>query len=122
MTFDETMRNNPEMITEIATRAFARAKDEAIRENDRRGVPSYGSKDGQIVVRQPPEMKPKITPEEMERRREHVRTAIADSRIEGMAPPGAEELAIFEAYIRGEIEAGDLVTAYLSRPRPLPAF
>jgi len=25
----------------------------------------------------------------------------------------AEELAIFEAYIRGEIEAGDLVTAYL---------
>jgi hypothetical protein len=49
------MRNHPEAITEIATRAFARAKDEAIRENDRRGVPSYGSKDGQIVVRQPPQ-------------------------------------------------------------------
>ena len=56
--------------------------------------------------------KPRITPEEMERRRGHVRTAIADSRIEGMAT-SAEELAIFEAYIRGEIEAGDLVTAYL---------
>ena len=59
--------------------------------------------------------KPKITPEELERRRGHVRTAIADSRIEGMAAPGAEELAIFEAYIRGEIEAGDLVTAYQRR-------
>ena len=56
--------------------------------------------------------KPRITPDEMERRRGHVRTAIADSRIEGMAT-SAEELAIFEAYIRGEIEAGDLVTAYL---------
>ena len=65
---------------------------------------------------------PKITPEEMERRRGHVRTAIADSRIEGMAAPGTEELAIFESYIRGEIEAGDLVTAYLSRARPLPGF
>lgn len=52
-TFDETLMNNPEAITEIATRAFARAKDEAIRENDRLGVPSYGSKDGMIVVRQP---------------------------------------------------------------------
>jgi hypothetical protein len=66
--------------------------------------------------------KPKITPEEMQRRRGHVRTAIADSRIEGMAPPGAEELAIFEAYIRGEIDAADLVTAYLTRARPLPGF
>ena len=53
--------------------------------------------------------KPRLSPEELERRRGHVRTAIADSRIEGMAPPGAEELAIFEAYIRGEIEAGDLI-------------
>ena len=54
--------------------------------------------------------KPTITPEEMQRRRDHVRGAIADSRIEGMAT-GAVELEIFEAYIRGEIEAGDLVTA-----------
>jgi hypothetical protein len=56
--------------------------------------------------------KPRITPEEMERRRGHVRAAIADSRIEGMATSAAE-LVIFESYIRGEIEAGDLVTAYL---------
>jgi uncharacterized protein (DUF433 family) len=52
---EETMWNNPEALTEIALRAFARAKDEAIRENDRLGVPSYGSEDGQIVVRQPPQ-------------------------------------------------------------------
>jgi hypothetical protein len=55
-----------------------------------------------------------ITPEEMERRRGHVRAAIADSRIEGMAPPGQRERTILEAYISGEIEAGDLVTAYLT--------
>jgi hypothetical protein len=57
--------------------------------------------------------KPSITPEEMQRRRGHVRTAIADSRIEGGNAPGAAELEIFEAYIRGEIEARDLVTAFL---------
>ena len=42
-------------------------------------------------------------------RRKHVRTAIADSRIEGMPPPSPEEQEIWEAYIRGEIEAKDLV-------------
>ena len=57
--------------------------------------------------------KPRITPEEMERRRGHVRAAIPDSRIEGMMEITAAELALLEAYIRGEIEAGDLVTAYL---------
>jgi hypothetical protein len=45
---------NPELLTAIATRAFAKAKDAAIRENDRLGVPSYGSTDGKIVVRQSP--------------------------------------------------------------------
>jgi hypothetical protein len=60
-----------------------------------------------------------ITPEEMEQRRGHVRTAIANSRIEGIAT-GPEELEILEAYIRGEIEAGDLVTAYLRRSRKPP--
>jgi Antitoxin VbhA len=54
----------------------------------------------------------KINVEEAERRRTHVRTAIADSRIEGMIPPDRAELEIFAAYIRGEIEAGDLVNAY----------
>jgi hypothetical protein len=57
--------------------------------------------------------KPRITPEELQRRRGHVRAAIADSRIEGDIAISAETLEIFEAYIRGEIEAGDLVTAYL---------
>jgi hypothetical protein len=53
MTDDDRIMTNPEALTEIAIRAFARAKDAAIRENDRLGIPSYGSKDGQIVVRQP---------------------------------------------------------------------
>jgi hypothetical protein len=44
-------------------------------------------------------------------RRKHVRTAMADSRIEGFPPPSGWELEIWEAYIRGEIEAGDLVEA-----------
>ena len=42
-------------------------------------------------------------------RRKHVRNAIADSRIEGMPPPSDWELEIWEAYIRGEIDPGDLV-------------
>jgi Antitoxin VbhA len=57
-----------------------------------------------------------ISPEEMQRRRVHVRVAIADSRLEGI-PTDAATLEICEAYIRGEIEAGDLVTAYRKRDR-----
>jgi hypothetical protein len=64
--------------------------------------------------------KPRITPEEMQRRRGHVRAAIADSRIEGIATDDAAELEILEAYIRGEIEAGDLVSTYLRRSRKPP--
>jgi hypothetical protein len=60
--------------------------------------------------------KPTISAEEMNRRRAHVRTAIADNRIEGIAT-SAPTLAILQAYIRGEIEAGDLVTAYRKRDR-----
>ena len=56
--------------------------------------------------------KPTITPEEMQRRRVHVRVAIADDRIEGIDGPGTDEQAVLDAYIRGEIEARDLVTAY----------
>jgi hypothetical protein len=59
--------------------------------------------------------KPTISPEEMQRRRAHVKAAIASSRLEGLPPP-TRVLEIFEAYIRGEIEAADLVTAYLKRP------
>ena len=57
-----------------------------------------------------------ISPEEMERRRTHVRVAIADNRIEGIAI-SPESLEILEAYIRGEIEAADLVTAAKSFAR-----
>jgi Antitoxin VbhA len=51
----------------------------------------------------------------MQRRRAHVKAAIANSRLAGLPPP-SPVLEIFEAYIRGEIEAADLVTAYLKRP------
>jgi Antitoxin VbhA len=60
------------------------------------------------------EQKPTISPEEMHCRCAHVRAAIADSRIEGLPPPSCAEQAILDAYIRGEIEAANLVTAYLS--------
>src|SRR5580704_5006476 len=59
----------------------------------------------------PRELKPAIIAEQVERRRAHVRIAIADNRIEGISTSAAT-LEICEAYIRGEIEAGDLVTAY----------
>jgi len=64
--------------------------------------------------------KPSITPEEMQRRRVHVRVAIADSRIEADIAISAAELEVFEAYIRGEIEAGDLVIAYLRHQHLVP--
>ena len=44
MTDDDPITANPELVAAIAIRAFARAKDAAIRENDRKGVPSYGGK------------------------------------------------------------------------------
>jgi hypothetical protein len=51
------------------------------------------------------------------RRCAHVKAAIADSRIEGYPPPSPHEQAILDEYIRGEIEAADLVTAYRKRNR-----
>jgi hypothetical protein len=56
--------------------------------------------------------KPVISPAEIERRKKHVETAIADSRIEGLPLPGRAELEIYDAYIRGEIEAQNLVEVY----------
>jgi hypothetical protein len=44
-------------------------------------------------------------------RRKSVEIAIADSRIEGMPLPSPTEQAILDAFVRGEIEAKDLVTA-----------
>ena len=56
-----------------------------------------------------------ISPAEIERRRKHVEAAIADSRIEGYPPPSRPEQDILDAYIRGEIEAQDLVEIYKRR-------
>jgi hypothetical protein len=58
-----------------------------------------------------------ISAEEMQRRRAHVRAAIADERHEGVEISDATLEEICEAYIRGEIEARDLVAAYVSRPK-----
>jgi Antitoxin VbhA len=57
--------------------------------------------------------KPAISAEEMQQRRAHVRAAIAENRLEGIttSDPALEEIC--EAYIRGEIEARDLVAAYV---------
>ncbi len=54
------------------------------------------------------EVKPKISAAEMERRRKALRWADAHNRIEGqfMSAAGAE---IFEAFVRGEIEQGEIL-------------
>jgi Antitoxin VbhA len=59
--------------------------------------------------------KPAITAEEMQRRA-HVRIAIADNRMEGI-PISRATQEICDLYIRGEIEARDLVAAYVKKRR-----
>jgi hypothetical protein len=54
-----------------------------------------------------------MTGEEIERQRAHVRVAISENRLEGITTSTETLEAICEAYIRGEIEAGDLVAAYV---------
>jgi hypothetical protein len=44
-------------------------------------------------------------------RRKSVKAAIADSRLAGLPPPGPAEQAVLDAFIRGEIEAENLVEA-----------
>jgi hypothetical protein len=56
----------------------------------------------------PSKPKAKISVDEMERRREAVRQADASNRIEGLKR-GPDSDAIFDAYIRGEIEATEIV-------------
>ena len=60
----------------------------------------------------------KLSPEEIEHRRTHVRIAVAENRIEGMEVDAATQ-EICDLYIRGDIGAGDLVTAYVKRPPQL---
>lgn len=50
--------DDPEVLAELMDRSFHEAKREAIAENDRLGVPSYGTRGGKRVVRQPPKAKP----------------------------------------------------------------
>jgi hypothetical protein len=54
-------------------------------------------------------VKPVISPEEIEHRRTHVRIAIADSRIEGFSPPSRPEERIHDAFVRGDINAAELM-------------
>ena len=61
--------------------------------------------------------KPVISPAEIERRMKHIEAAIADSKIEGFPPPSRIELEIYDAYIRGEIEAQDIVEVYKRRQK-----
>lgn len=54
------------------------------------------------------ETKPKISTAEMERRREALRQADAHNRIEGQFP-SPQSTAIFEAFIRGDIERDQIL-------------
>jgi hypothetical protein len=56
----------------------------------------------------PKKPKAKISAEEMERRREALRRADADHRIEGLARTPESE-PIFAAFVRGEIELHEIV-------------
>jgi hypothetical protein len=51
----------------------------------------------------------RISAEEVARRREHVRTADANNRIEGIFRD-SESDAVFDAYVRGDIEAPEIIT------------
>lgn len=57
-----------------------------------------------------------ISSEEIERRRTHVRVAIAENRLEGIKT-SPETQAVYDAYIRGEIDARDLIAAYKKGPQ-----
>lgn len=55
----------------------------------------------------PKKPKPTISAQEMERRREALRRADAHNRIEGLFPK-PEATAIYEQFIRGEIELNEI--------------
>lgn len=61
-----------------------------------------------LAVEPKPKTKAKTSAAEMQRRREAFRHADAHSRIEGQYPT-AEGTAIFEAFIRGEIERDEVL-------------
>lgn len=59
---------------------------------------------GDVVTRP----KARMTSEEIERRRRHVRVADSENRLEGIYRDSQSDV-VFDAYIRGEIEATDIV-------------
>jgi hypothetical protein len=56
-----------------------------------------------------------LSAEEVARRREHVRAADASNRIEGIFRD-PESNAVFDAYVRGEIEATAIITRLAALP------
>jgi hypothetical protein len=60
--------------------------------------------------------RPAITPEEIQRRREADRQALACNRIEGIAHDPATD-PIFEAWIVGEIDSDELIARIKALPR-----
>ena len=66
----------------------------------------------------PTKPKPRISAAEMERRREALRQADASNRIEGLYPSVATT-AIYEQFIRGEIELDEIWPRVQAlQPRP----
>jgi hypothetical protein len=61
-----------------------------------------------ITAERAPKASPRIAADETARRREALRHADADSRIEGLFR-SPESQPIFEAYVRGEIELEDIL-------------
>jgi hypothetical protein len=59
--------------------------------------------------------KPKISAEEMARRREIVRIGDAENRLEGIFRD-SESDAVFEAHIRGEIDVTEIVPRLKALP------
>jgi hypothetical protein len=60
--------------------------------------------------------RPALTPEEIHRRREAYRQALACDRIEGIAHDPASD-PIFEAWIVGEIDSDEAIARIKALPR-----
>lgn len=61
--------------------------------------------------------KAKISRAEVERRRKAVRRADANNRIEGIYRSGESD-KVFDAFIRGEIEAPEIIIRLNAQPSP----
>jgi hypothetical protein len=64
-----------------------------------------------------PRATPKISAPEVERRRKIVRQADANNRLEGVyRDPATDE--IFDAYVRGDIAATEMIPLLKAKPAP----